>query len=32
MVNYANGKIYKIEALNGLPEDIYFGLTTKQKS
>jgi len=30
MVNYNNGKIYKIEALNGADEDIYIGSTTKQ--
>ena len=28
MVNYNNGKIYKIEAINGKPEDIYIGSTT----
>ena len=29
-VNYNNGKIYKIEALNGEEGDIYIGSTTKQ--
>ena len=28
MVNYNNGKVYKIEAINGKPEDIYIGSTT----
>ena len=28
MVNYNNSKIYKIEAINGKPEDIYIGSTT----
>jgi hypothetical protein len=30
MVNYSNGKIYKIEALNGQEGDIYIGSTTKE--
>ena len=30
MTNYNNGKIYKIEALNGEDGDIYIGSTTKQ--
>jgi hypothetical protein len=30
MVNYNNGKIYKIEALNGEEGDIYIGSTTKE--
>ena len=30
MVNYSNGKIYKIEALNGEDGDIYIGSTTKE--
>ena len=30
MTNYNNGKIYKIEALNGDDGDIYIGSTTKQ--
>jgi hypothetical protein len=30
MVNYNNGKIYKIEAINGDDGDIYIGSTTKQ--
>jgi hypothetical protein len=29
MVNYNNGKIYKIEAINGEEGDIYIGSTTK---
>jgi hypothetical protein len=29
MINYSNGKIYKIEAINGDKEDIYVGSTTK---
>ena len=29
MVNYNNSKIYKIEAINGKPEDIYIGSTTQ---
>jgi hypothetical protein len=29
MVNYSNGKIYKIEPLNGEDGDIYIGSTTK---
>jgi hypothetical protein len=29
-VNYANGKIYKIECLTGEPDDIYIGSTTKE--
>ena len=28
--NYSKGKIYKIEALNGEPDDIYIGSTTKE--
>jgi hypothetical protein len=31
MVNYAHGKIYKIEAINGEPGDIYIGSTTAPK-
>jgi hypothetical protein len=31
MVKYNNSKIYKIEALNGEPEDIYIGSTTKNR-
>ena len=30
MVNYNNGKIYKIEPLNGEEGDIYIGSTTKE--
>jgi adenylate kinase family enzyme len=30
MVNYNNGKIYKIEAINGEEGDIYIGSTTKE--
>ena len=30
MVNYNNGKIYKIECLSGDPNDIYIGSTTKE--
>jgi hypothetical protein len=30
MVKYSNGKIYKIEALNGKEGDIYIGSTTKE--
>jgi hypothetical protein len=30
MVNYSNGKIYKIEPLNGDEGDIYIGSTTKE--
>ena len=30
MVNYKNGKIYKIEAMNGEDGDIYVGSTTKE--
>jgi hypothetical protein len=30
MVNYNNGKIYKIEAINGDEGDIYIGSTTKK--
>ena len=30
MVNYSNGKIYKIEALNGEDGDIYIGSTTEK--
>jgi len=30
MVNYGNGKIYKIEAINGEDRDIYVGSTTKK--
>ena len=30
MVNYALGKIYRIEAINGTEEEIYFGSTTKK--
>lgn len=30
MVNYSNGKIYKIEALDGDDGDIYIGSTTKK--
>lgn len=30
MVNYSNGKIYKIEPLNGEEGDIYIGSTTKE--
>ncbi len=30
MVNYSNGKIYKIEPLNGEEGDIYIGSTTKK--
>jgi hypothetical protein len=30
MVNYNNGKIYKIEAINGEDGDIYIGSTTKE--
>jgi hypothetical protein len=30
MVNYSNGKIYKIEPLNGEEGDIYVGSTTKK--
>ncbi len=30
MVNYANGKIYKIQAENGADEDIYIGSTCKK--
>jgi hypothetical protein len=29
-INYNNGKIYKIEAINGEEGDIYIGSTTKQ--
>ncbi len=29
-INYNNGKIYKIEPLNGEEGDIYIGSTTKQ--
>ena len=30
MVNYSNGKIYKIEPLEGEEGDVYIGSTTKQ--
>jgi hypothetical protein len=30
MVNYSNGKIYKIESINGEDDDIYIGSTTKE--
>ena len=30
MVNYSNGKVYKIEPINGDEGDVYFGSTTKQ--
>lgn len=30
MTNYNNGKIYKIEAINGEDGDVYIGSTTKQ--
>jgi hypothetical protein len=30
MVNYNNGKIYKIEAINGEEGDVYIGSTTKE--
>ena len=30
MVNYNNGKIYKIEPVNGEEGDIYIGSTTKE--
>ncbi len=30
MVNYANGKIYKIECLSGNADDVYIGSTTKE--
>jgi hypothetical protein len=30
MANYQNGKIYKIEALNGEEGDVYIGSTCKQ--
>ena len=30
MVNYSNGKVYKIEPINGDDGDVYFGSTTKQ--
>ena len=30
MINYNNGKIYKIEPINGEDGDIYIGSTTKE--
>ena len=30
MVNYSNGKVYKIEPINGDDGDVYFGSTTKE--
>ena len=29
MINYSNGKIYKIEPINGEDGDVYIGSTTK---
>ena len=30
MINYSNGKIYKIEPINGEDGDVYVGSTTKE--
>ena len=30
MINYSNGKIYKIEPINGEDGDVYIGSTTKE--